>query len=111
MQIYGTRKCNLTKKVERFFRDRGIQYHFVDLTEHLLSKGELDNIRRGVPQTESLINTESPAFKKRGMVYMDYNEAEEILTDPLLLRTPVVREGSRVIIGDNEVAWKTLVKG
>jgi len=111
MQIYGTRKCNLTKKAERFFRDRGIQYHFVDLTEHLLSKGELDNIRRGVPQTESLINTESPAFKKRGMVYMDYNEAEEILTDPLLLRTPVVREGSRVIIGDNEVAWKTLVKG
>jgi len=111
MQIYGTRKCNLTKKAERFFRDRGIQYHFVDLTEHLLSKGELDNIRRGIPQTECLINTESPAFKKRGMVYMDYNEAEEILADPLLLRTPVVREGSQVIIGDNEAAWKTLVKG
>ena len=110
MQIYGTRKCKLTKKAERFFRDRGILYHFVDLAEHRLSQGELDNIRRGVPAAESLMDTESPAFKKRGMAYMDYDEAEEILADPLLLRTPLVREGSRVIVGDNEAAWKALAE-
>jgi len=114
MQIYGTRKCKLTKKAERFFRDRGIQYHFVDLTKHILTRGELDNIRtastmRGIPQTESLIDTESVAFKKRGMAYMDYDESEEILADPLLLRTPIVREGSQVTIGDNEVAWKAMI--
>ena len=109
MQIYGTRKCKLTKKAERFFRDRGIRYHFVDLAEHRLSIGELDNIRRGVPSAESLIDTESPAFTKRGLAYMDYNETEEILANPLLLRTPLVREGSRIIVGDNEAAWKTLV--
>ncbi|MCL2762384.1 MAG: glutaredoxin [Treponema sp.] len=108
MQIYGTRKCKLTKKAERFFRDRGIPYHFVDLTEHRLSQGELDNIRRGIPREESLIDTESASFKKRGMAYMDYNEAEEILRDPLLLRTPIVREGSCVAIGDNETAWKAI---
>jgi len=114
MQIYGTRKCKITKKAERFFRDRSIKYHFVDLAEHRLSQGELDNIRaassRGVPAAESLIDTESPAFKKRGMAYMDYDEAEEILADPLLLRTPLVREGSRVIVGDNEAAWKALAE-
>jgi len=114
MQIYGTRKCKLTKKAERFFRDRGIRYHFVDLAEHPLSKGELDNIRagskkHGLPQTESLIDTESPAFKNRGMAYMEYDEAEEILANPLLLRTPIVRDGSNVIVGDNETAWKALV--
>ena len=111
MQIYGTRKCKLTKKAERFFRDRGIRYHFVDLAEYPLSKGELDNIRRGLPKAESLIDPESASYKKRGMAYMDYDESEEILTDPLLLRTPIVREGSRVIVGDNEAAWKTLAKG
>jgi arsenate reductase-like glutaredoxin family protein len=115
MQVYGTRKCKLTKKAERFFRDRGIRYHFVDLTEHRLSIGELDNIRaaltkRGTPEAVSLIDTESPVFKKRGMAYMDYDETEEILADPLLLRTPIVREGSRVIVGDNEAAWKTLTE-
>jgi arsenate reductase-like glutaredoxin family protein len=107
MQIYGTRKCGKTKKAERFFRDRGIPYHFVDLTERLLSKGELENIRRGL-EGESLIDTESPAYKKRGMAHMDYNETEELLADPLLLRTPVIREGSRVIIGGDEKAWKAL---
>ena len=110
MQIYGTRKCKLTKKAERFFRDRTIRYHFVDLAGHRLAQGELDNIRRGVPKAESLMDTESPAFKKRGMAYMDYDEAEEILADPLLLRTPIVREGSRVIVGDNEAAWKALAE-
>ena len=109
MQIYGTRKCRVTKKAERFFRDRGIRYHFVDLTEHRLSQGELDNIRRGIPQAESLIDTESAAYKKRGMAYMEYDELEEILADPLLLRTPIVREGNRVIAGDNEAAWKELL--
>ena len=111
MQIYGTRKCKLSKKAERFFRDRGIRYHFVDLAEHRLSAGELDNIRRGVPASESLVDTESPAFKKRGMAYMVFDEKEEILADPLLLRTPLVREGSRVIVGDNEAGWKALAVG
>ena len=109
MQIYGTRKCTLTKKAERFFRDRGLKYHFVDLADHLLSPGELNNIRQGI-KTESLINTESPAYKKRGMLYMDYDETEEILANPLLLRTPIVRESQTVIAGDNEAAWKTLAE-
>ena len=111
MQIYGTRKCKLTKKAERFFRDRGIKYHFVDLSEYRLNKGELDNLRRFVPKAESLIDTESPEFKKRGMAYMVYDEAEEILANPLLLRTPIVREASRAVIGDNEAAWKSMISG
>ena len=108
MQIYGTKKCSVTKKAERFFRERGIKYHFVDLGEHRLSKGELENIHRGISKTESLINTESPAFKKRGLQYMDYDEAEEILANPLLLRTPILRENTKVIVGDNEAEWKLL---
>jgi arsenate reductase-like glutaredoxin family protein len=114
MQIYGTRKCAATKKAERFFRERGIAYHFVNLAEHRLSKGELENIRRGLPAGESLIGAQSPAYKKRGMAYMDYDETEELLADPLLLRTPVVREKDRVVIGDREELWRDIaaaVKG
>jgi arsenate reductase len=95
-----------TKKAERFFRDRGISYYFVNLGKHLLSQGELENFRRGLAAGERLIDTQSPAYKKRGLAYMDYDETEELLADPLLLRTPLVREGSRVIIGDDEKAWK-----
>ncbi len=39
IQIFGTKKCNDTKKAERFFKERGIKYHFVDMKEKGMSKG------------------------------------------------------------------------
>ena len=110
MQIYGTRKCALTRKAERFFRERGISYHFVDLAKYPPSRGELENIQKRLPAGESLIDTRSPAYTKRGLAYMDYDEIEEISVNPLLMRTPLVREGSRVIVGDGEAEWGTLAK-
>ena len=33
VQIFGTRKCQDTKKAERFFHERGVPFHSVDLAE------------------------------------------------------------------------------
>ena len=107
MQIYGTKKCQLTKKAERFFSERRISYHFVDLAKYSPTRGELENIKRGAGV--SLINTESPAFIKRGLSYMDYDEIDEIVRDPQLLLTPVVREGNKVVLGHDEEAWRKLI--
>lgn len=30
IQMFGTKKCNDTKKTERFFKERGIKYQFID---------------------------------------------------------------------------------
>ena len=40
IQIFGTKKCNDTRKAERFFKERGIKYQFVDMKEKGMSKGE-----------------------------------------------------------------------
>lgn len=109
MQIFGTKKCPATRKAERFFRDRSIPYHFVDLNLKGPSRGELENIRREAGGAE-LIDKEGRAYEKRGLAYMVYDEIEEILADPLLLRSPVVREGGRSILGDDPQGWKTLTK-
>ena len=108
MQIYGTKKCAITIKAERFFRERGKPYHFVDLTKYSPTRGELENIIKGLPKGEKLINSESPVYLKQGLAYMDYNELEEILAKPELIRTPIIREGTTVIAGDNPDAWKGL---
>lgn len=42
IQIFGTKKCNDTKKAERFFKERGIKYQFIDMKEKGMSKGEQD---------------------------------------------------------------------
>ena len=105
IQIFGTKKCNNTKKAQRFFKERGIQIHFRDLTEKGLAQGELDNISRAIDLDE-LIDTESKQYKKRGMQFMVFNLEEELLEDPLLLKTPIVRNGKLATIGYQPDIWK-----
>ena len=44
IQIFGTKKCNETKKAERFFKERGIKYQFIDMKEKGMSKGEFNSV-------------------------------------------------------------------
>ena len=55
IQIFGTKKCNDTKKAERFFKERGIKYQFIDMKEKGMSKGEFNSVAQanGGEQSES----------------------------------------------------------
>ncbi len=105
IQIFGTKSCNDTKKAERYFKERRINFHFRDLNEKGISKGELDNITRVIP-LENLIDKEGKQYKKRNMQFMVFNLEEELLADPLLLVTPIVRNGKEVTIGYQPDVWK-----
>lgn len=105
IQIIGTKKCRDTQKAERFFKDRRIDYHFRDLNEKGLAKGELENIK-SVIDIEDLIDREGAQFKKRNMSFMVFDIEEELLIDPLLLKTPIVRNGRLVTIGLEPDVWK-----
>ncbi len=105
IQIFGTKKCNDTKKAERFFKERGIKYHFRNLNEKGISKGELENIKRAIP-LEELIDKNGKEFKKRNLQYMVYDTETELLENPLLFKTPVVRNGKKVTLGYQPEIWK-----
>ncbi|MDF1612091.1 arsenate reductase family protein [Stygiobacter electus] len=105
IQIIGTKNCNDTKKAERFFKERRIPFHFRDLNEKGLSKGELENIIRKI-SLEDLLDKEGKQFKKRNLQFMVFNLEEELLNDPLLLKTPIVRNGTEVTIGYQPEVWK-----
>ena len=109
IQIIGTKGCSDTRKAERFFRERRIPFHFRDLTEKGLAKGELENITRVFPP-EDLIDREGKQFKKRNMQYMVFNVEEELLNDPLLLKTPIVRNRKDVTIGYAPEIWKKWIE-
>ncbi len=105
IQIIGTKKCKETQKAERFFRERRISYHFRDLSEKGISKGELENIKQTIP-VEELLNKEGKPFKKRGLEYMVYDIETELLEDSLLLKTPIVRNGRLATVGYKPEIWK-----
>ncbi|OGU31296.1 MAG: ArsC family transcriptional regulator [Ignavibacteria bacterium GWA2_35_9] len=109
IQIFGTKSSNDTRKAERFFKERRIPFHFRDLTEKGISKGELENIKQVIP-VEELIDKEGMQFKKRDLAYMVYDIEEELLNDPLLFRTPIVRNGRMVTVGYEPEVWKEWIK-
>jgi arsenate reductase (glutaredoxin) len=109
LQIMGTKKCRDTQKSERFFKERKIPYHFRDLNEKGLAKGELDNIVSVIPLDE-LIDKDGQQYKKRNMQFMVFDIEEELLQDPLLLRTPVIRNGKQVTIGYQPEIWELWLK-
>ncbi len=105
IQVIGTKSCNETKKAERFFKERRIPFHFRDLNEKGLSKGELENITRKI-FLEDLLDKEGKQYKKRNLKFMVFNLEEELLNDPLLLKTPIVRNGNEVTLGYQPEVWK-----
>jgi arsenate reductase len=109
IQIFGTAKCKGTRAAQRFFADRGIKVHLVDLHEKGLSKGELGSVARALGGVRALYDATGARVKERGLQHLDPGEAritELLLEDPRLLRTPIVRDGAKAAVGHAEALWK-----
>jgi arsenate reductase len=114
IQIFGTPKCKASRAAQRFFADRGIKVHSIDLTEKGLSKGELASVARAVGGLATLFDPTSPRAKARGLQYAAPNEErllQLLMQDALLLRTPIVRWGQRASVGLDESSWKAFADG
>lgn len=108
IQIFGTKKSAETRKAQRFFSERRVKVHFVDLTQRAASPGEL---RRFVQKfgVDALVDRTSKRFAQLGLAHSSYGDERwlQILGDePLLLRQPLVRNGAQLTIGDAEATWK-----
>jgi arsenate reductase-like glutaredoxin family protein len=113
VQVFGFKDCQDTRKALRFFSERRIAVHFVDLRERPASKGEL---RRFADKhgAAALIDKTSPRFKALGLhVSGDspQRQVERALTEPRLLKTPLVRVDQRVSIGYTPDEWTTALGG
>lgn len=56
IQIFGTKKCNDTKKRNDFSKERGIKYQFIDMKEKGMSKGEFNSVAQVNGGIENMIN-------------------------------------------------------
>lgn len=108
IQLVGTAKCKETQKAGRWLKDRGWEYHFLDISKKPLSPGELDNIAQGVGGYEVLIDKEGKTFLDAGLKYMDYDPRTELLEKPALLKTPVLRWGKKSILGFQSDRYKEI---
>jgi arsenate reductase-like glutaredoxin family protein len=105
IQIFGTLKCRNTRKAQRYFKERRIPFQFVDINEKGLSRGELNSLKAAVG-IDGLINREGRAYAQKNLKYLTHDIEEELFKDPLLLNTPVVRNGRFATVGYQPEAWK-----
>ena len=125
IQIFGTKKCNDTKKAERFFKERGIKYQFIDMKEKGMSKGEFTSVAQANGGIENMINWEGKdqdtlalikyiadeGSRGPGDIGFEPTEAErrkleKILENPSVIKTPVVRNGKQSTLGYQPEVWK-----
>ena len=111
VQIFGFKDCQDTRKALRFFAERRISAHFVDLEERPATRGELRRFAERFGAV-ALVDRESSRFRDLGLhVAGDSPERllERALGAPRLLRTPLVRCGGQLAIGPTPQAWQAWV--
>lgn len=108
IQIFGTKKCNDTKKAERFFKERGIKYQFIDMKEKGLSKGEFNSVAAIFGGIDNMIDENSKDKDTLALIKYIVKEdrLDKILENQQILKTPIVRNGKKATIGYAAEVWK-----
>jgi len=107
VQVFGVKKSAGTRAALRFFAERRIKVHFVDLNERAAAVGEL---RRFAQQfgVAALVDRESRRFGELGLrsaILSDERWLEKLSLEPLLLRMPLVRHQQQLTIGAAPETW------
>ncbi len=107
VQVFGTSKSQATKKALRFFKERGLKPHFVDLQQREIAPGELKRFaeRFGLA---ALLDTSGKAYKEAGLEYLrltDEQLVQKLMDDPRLMVQPLARSGNTLSLGWDEALW------
>ena len=108
IQIFGTKKSADTRKAERYFKERGIRFQSVDLTEKGLSKGEFQSVCQAVGGLDAMIDPDGK--DKDLLALIRYIAAEDrlekVLENQAVLKQPIVRNGKQATVGYHPEVWK-----
>ncbi len=110
VQIFGLKNSAATRAAGRFFKERRIAIHFVDLKQKPLSPGE---IKRFIDrfQLSGIVASDGKAWIDAGLGYMKMTDAEllaKIEREPALLKLPLIRCANRLSVGHDEAGWKAM---
>ena len=100
-----------TRAAQRFFKERRLEIHFVDVRRKPLAPAELRRFvdRLGV---RAVADEDSKAWRDAGLAYLRMDDAEladRLLADQRLLRLPLVRVANSVAAGRDEATWRSLL--
>jgi arsenate reductase len=108
IQVFGMEDNQATRGALRFFRERRIVVHFVDLRKKPIAAGELRRFTDRLGAA-ALLDTESRLYREGGLAYLTTDATgitARLLADVRLLKLPLVRYGDDVTAGKDEATWR-----
>jgi arsenate reductase-like glutaredoxin family protein len=108
VQLLGHPKSQATRKAQRFFSERRVPVHFVDLRKHTPGPKELGKwVQRF--DVEGVINADSKPYREQGLAYLsapDEDWIERLRAEPAILCLPLGRCGADLSVGEDPQAWQ-----
>jgi arsenate reductase len=112
VQLFGYEDSQPTRAALRFFKERRVEVHFVNLRQRTIAPGELRRFTDRLGATALLDPTSRP-YREQGLQFLSLDVigvTERALANPRLLRLPLVRHGNEVTAGPAEATWRTWLR-
>ena len=106
IQIFGKSKCFETKKAERHFKERRVNFQRIDIIKFGMSRGEFESVKRAVG-LDALMNHNAPDAEILQYLSADDARVEKMLENPTFFNTPIVRNGKHATVGYCPDTWKS----
>lgn len=106
IQIFGKPKCFDTKKAERYFKERGIKYQYIDLRKKAMSRGEFQSVKAAVG-IEDLVDEKASGAEILKYLAHQSDVEDKLFENQNLLKTPVVRNGKKATVAYAPEIWSS----
>lgn len=109
--LFGIKNCDTVKKARSWLEANSIEYRFHDLRADGLSK---DQLQAWLDQVgaQVLINTRSTTWRqlneKEQQMTMGDKASAIVLTNPVLIKRPVLMVGDQTLVGFNPDEYQKL---
>jgi len=112
LTIYGIKNCDTVKKTCRWLEDHGVDYQFHDFRQDGLDKNQLNGWLASLGW-ETLVNKRSTTWRnlsdKEKDISSNAQAAKLLLSNPTLIKRPVVEQNKTVFVGFKEDDFKQLI--
>jgi arsenate reductase len=111
VQLFGYEDSQPTRAALRFFKERRVVVHFVNLRQRPIAPGELRRFVERLGAT-SLLDPTSKPYVDQGLAYLSLDTGgvtARALANPRLLRLPLARFGNEVTAGPAEATWRAWI--
>ena len=110
IQVIGLPKSKATRAAQRFFSERRLRFHDLDLRRHDLKPGEL---RKWVQRfgVEACLDPSSAPYRERGLQYVSASDDDwmkRMAEDPRVIALPLVRCGTQLSVGRDPDGWQRI---